>query len=266
MSKCGAEKKSDGLLCEKKGKEQYGGRCGIHKNYEPSVKKRGVKTPTVVTPTVKTVGRLDNLVTTILPDPNCYVEQLLILPNEIQISTPELFEEIWDLHPDELGTGVMFGNEISFPRWQGAFGMNYYFTGEDHKARSFDEHPFLTTLLEWVKKDSGIDYNSLLINWYEDGNHYIGYHSDNEKDLKVLDNGTIAPIYSFSYGQDRDFYIRSNKKSAYPGFKLNLVVPNNSCIIMCGSMQNYYKHSVPKRMGKKKLQRRINITFRLMSQ
>jgi hypothetical protein len=59
MSKCGAEKKKNKLLCENKGKEQYGGRCGIHKNYDnktvktPEVKKPEVKTPEVKTPEVK---------------------------------------------------------------------------------------------------------------------------------------------------------------------------------------------------------------------
>jgi hypothetical protein len=46
MSNCGAEKKSDGLPCENKGKEEYNGRCGLHKNWSmDETTKKIVKTP-----------------------------------------------------------------------------------------------------------------------------------------------------------------------------------------------------------------------------
>ncbi len=37
MLNCGAIKKIDNLPCENKGKKEYKGRCGIHKNYEPPI-------------------------------------------------------------------------------------------------------------------------------------------------------------------------------------------------------------------------------------
>jgi hypothetical protein len=58
MSKCGAIKKSDDLPCENKGKEQYGGRCGTHKNYDEMLLQKKVVSPKVVnvTPKVKVPG------------------------------------------------------------------------------------------------------------------------------------------------------------------------------------------------------------------
>ena len=274
MSECGFIRR-DGTPCTNNGK--YEGRCGIHKNSEE--KSTPVRTPrsgnrkntekksTPVRTPQRDVEPSDDTPWEIinLPDENCYVKQMLSIPDEVKVDS-KLFEEIWDLHPEKFPVGKMMGKEVEFPRWQQVYGVSYYFTGHDIEAKSLYENQYISDLLEWVKRDSGLDYNSVLINWYQDGNHYMGYHSDNEKNLTVLENGSTAPIYSFSYGQKRDFYIRSNNKSTCKDYQLNLAMPDNSCIVMCGDMQKYYKHSVPKRTGKKNpYKRRINITFRLVN-
>lgn len=247
--------------CTNKGK--YEGRCGIHKNSDQkstpvrtprsSNRKSAEKKSTPVRPSQRDVETKDDTPWEIitLPDENCFVKRMLSLPDEVKVDA-DLFEEIWDLHPEKLPTGKMMGKTVEFQRYQQVYGVSYYFTGNDIEAKSLDEHKYISDLLEWVKKDSGLNHNSVLVNWYEDGNHYIGYHSDSEKTLTVLDTGSIAPIYSFSYGQAREFYIRPNTKSTqYKKYELHLPMPDNSCIVMCGDIQTYYKHSVPKRTGKK---------------
>ena len=192
--------------------------------------------------------------TTELSEPNCWVTQTLDLPKEVQL-TSEKFDEIWNLHPTERGTGIMFGKEVTFPRWQESFGRSYYFTGKNHTSRPIDTHPFLEEILEYVNSQESTTYDQILINWYENGLDYIGLHSDDEKSI---DKG--SSIYSFSYGQERDFHIRHKTDSS---FKLNLSMPDNSVIIMGGDMQKFFKHAVPKRVSKKHpLSRRINITVR----
>jgi len=163
------------------------------------------------------------------------------------------FDRLWKLHPEEHGKVKIMGREIDVPRWQKSFGQSYYFTGLEHKAVKLED-PYLRKLLKWVQKDSGKKYKQVLINWYEGGNHYIGPHSDDETHL--VKNSSI---YSFSFGEERDFVIKAKEGDE------RIVVPlkDNSLIIMGGEMQRYYKHSVPKR--KKSKGNRINITFRLFT-
>ncbi len=188
----------------------------------------------------------------ILPDEDCWIKQYTRLPESLRMDD-ELFEEIWDLHPDTQ-TKTNIG---TFHRFESSFGKDYNFSGTQHKARDLNEHPFLGKLLDFVKEHSGEDYNQLFINWYSDGGDYIGYHAD-----KNTLPGTS--VYSFSYGQEREFYVRPiANKSVDPDFKLDLTMPDNSMLIMGGRMQEFYKHSVPKRSKNKYPARRINITMRI---
>ena len=178
-------------------------------------------------------------------------------PKEIKLSKTE-YQELWKMHPKDLGKVKICGRVIDTPRYQESYGESYYYTGINHPAKEINHpakeinHPFLDKLLKWVRNDSGKNYTQMLINWYVDGNHYIGPHSDDTRQLEPN-----SAIYSFSFGQTRDFVIQSKDKT----FRKVIPVKNNMILVMGGEMQKYYKHSVPKR--KNATMSRINITFRL---
>ena len=182
------------------------------------------------------------------------------LPREIHM-TQELYYEIWDMHPETRARGKIFGKDIDFPRWHESFGETYFFNGMNQETKPI-EHPYLCKLMEWVKKHQvyffrsgkSQNYQQLLINWYGNGDDYIGAHSDSE--TQIVQN---SPIYSFSFGQERDFVIKSNDKT----YRNVIKMKHNTLIIMGGEMQKYYKHSVPKRAKSKCPGTRINITMRL---
>ncbi len=199
-----------------------------------------------------------------LPDPNCWIVQSLILPKKLQVNDSE-FEKLWNLHPPMKSQGELGGKQVNFHRYTASCGNSY---DTDYKF-DINSMPLFRNILDFVRNDSDKPYNELLINWYEDGNDYIGYHND---------KGNFIPgssIYSFTYGQERDFYIRPiresvrkrmNIVSVNPDYHLALTMPNNSLIIMGGYMQKYYEHSVPKRTSKRNpLRQRVNITLRLFS-
>lgn len=171
------------------------------------------------------------------------------LPRDLQM-TPQLFDTLWDLHPEELGQVVLYGKLRNTPRYQASYGEDYYYTGMIHKAHPIP-HPYIEALLQWVRQSSGENYRQVLINWYRSGDDYIGPHSDSMKDLVPE-----SAIYSISLGATRDFFV----KSMIDNSKYKLTLEENDVVIMCGSMQRYYKHEVPKRKGAGK---RINVTFRL---
>lgn len=189
---------------------------------------------------------------------NSWYKFIESIPADLQVDT-DLFEHLWSLHPHELGEVKIFGKITKTPRWQQSYGRDYKFSGMNHHALPIED-PYLIKLLEWVKKDSGIEYNQVLINWYQDGNHYIGKHSDDERDLVSGD-----PIYSFSFGQERDFRITNKPKSEFQISPIKIKLPSNSLIIMGGDMQKHYHHEVPKRALSTCPLRRINITVRHFS-
>ena len=79
----------------------------------------------------------------------------------------------------------------------------------------------------------------------------MGWHADNEAEL-----GTDPCIASLSFGDTRRFCLRHNKNKTL--IELNL--ENGSLLLMAGSLQHHWQHSVPKTATAKG--NRINLTFR----
>lgn|SRR3989338_9872593 len=175
--------------------------------------------------------------------------ELHTLPEEIRVN-PQVFEELWSLRPDCPSKVRVFGHLYDTPRLMQTFGQDYYFSGQEHPSLPVT-HPYLIRLREWVHHHSGLPYGQILINWYRSGQDYIADHSDDEKSFVPG-----SAIYSFSFGAQRKFNIRSKKTRV---IEQELSLKNNTLVIMCGEMQKYYKHGVPKSSTSG---RRLNITFR----
>jgi len=90
-----------------------------------------------------------------------------------------------------------------------------------------------------------------LANYYRDGNDSNGWHADNEKEL-----GIDPVIASISLGVERRFDLKHNLTKEKISFHLS----NGSLLIMGGSLQHNWKHTLAK--AKKIEEGRINLTFR----
>jgi alkylated DNA repair dioxygenase AlkB len=149
----------------------------------------------------------------------------------------------------------IFGKNIPIPRKQTAFGdpgTTYTFSGMTVKAKPWTS--ILNKIKSQVEIATGKKYNFCLVNYYENGNNYIGYHKDDEKDL-----GKNPSIASLSFGQERKFYFKSDNKSL-PVVKTKL--SHGSLCYMMHPTNIYWKHSVPKESVKICSKPRINLTFR----
>ena len=153
----------------------------------------------------------------------------------------EQFEALWAKKPVDSQYCIIFGKTIEVPRNYAIFGENYKFAGQENGSS-----PVPDELREYLAYG-----NSILINWYENGEKYIGYHSDNEKGLSKC-------VYGFSYGAERKFKFMEKATKEVT----TLMLPNNSLLIMKDNTQKLYKHSLPvmKRVG-----RRISITVRTLN-
>jgi alpha-ketoglutarate-dependent dioxygenase alkB family protein 2 len=178
------------------------------------------------------------------------------LPDEISKNVLNNIMKEAEFLSDEKSAIVIFGKKTIIPRKQcgyGDEGTSYKFTGVNVEGKTWNDVPILNNIKEYIHKKLNVPVNFVLVNLYRDGNDYIGYHSDDEKDL---DNK--YPIVSLSFGAERTFLL----KHKITGKTHEKLLNNNSCIIMKPPCQSLYKHSVPKRTKIKNS--RINLTFRVI--
>ncbi len=169
----------------------------------------------------------------------------------------------------EQGEIMMFGKKVLEPRltaWYGDEGKEYTYSGKKQTPLAW------TDTLKGIKNKIETDcekltppqsrevrdvpynpvFNSVLLNYYRNGQDSMGWHSDDEKELGL--NPTIA---SLNLGESRRFLIRNK---ADKNLKKEILLTHGSLLIMTDEMQHYWQHAVPKEP--KKQQPRINLTFR----
>jgi alkylated DNA repair dioxygenase AlkB len=128
----------------------------------------------------------------------------------------------------------------------GEEGVVYRYSGTENAAL-----PWTATLLEIKEKIEAVqgEYNYCLLNRYRSAADSMGWHADDEPEM-----GNV--IGSLSLGATRMFRIRHNATKETKTFPAG----NGALIIMAGTMQQFWKHDVPK--TKENVGERINLTFR----
>jgi len=117
----------------------------------------------------------------------------------------------------------------------------------------YNSKQFNTSTTTTNKEDKKkVEFNVCLLNYYENGQQRIGFHSDREE------LGRSTPIASISLGATRQFLIRS--KTDGVNDRTSISMTNGSLIIMENKCQLDYLHSVPKEGNV--TTGRINLTFR----
>lgn len=112
--------------------------------------------------------------------------------------------------------------------------------------------PKITELLNYINTKFASNFNGILINKYENGDEYIGKHSDDEKGLEPN-----CGVICISYGAIRKFRIR-NKETGK--ILLDLPTDPNKIIQMAGNFQKEFTHEIP--VEKKIKDYRYSFTFR----
>lgn len=114
--------------------------------------------------------------------------------------------------------------------------------------------PDILMIKEKVEQLAGIKFNSVLLNYYRDGNDSVAWHSDRES---VLGKNPI--IASVSFGQVRSFDIR-NKEDHQTKYSVRL--EHGSYLLMKAGLQQYWEHRIAKSI--KPMKPRVNLTFRVV--
>lgn len=183
------------------------------------------------------------------------------LPPHLQLSQAA-YQELFDMQPTECGQVQIMGRLLDVPRKQEPFLRGYSFSGVHHKP-SRPPPAIVTHLIAFLSGHEalpGFVPNSALINWYRNGQSYIGRHSDDEGQIKQDAHG-CSYIATASYGTDRVFRIRCKKTGA---IVRDITVSDGHVYVMCGRMQKEFTHEIVKVNGKKGegVGSRISITLR----
>lgn len=146
----------------------------------------------------------------------------------------------------------MFRKTIQTKRemaFYGDVGISYTYSNTTKKALSWTDQ--LLEIKREVEQKTGESFNACLLNLYHSGEEGMGWHTDAEKDLK--ENAAIASV---SLGAERKFIFKHKESKE----KVSLMLENRSLLLMTGTTQSHWLHSLPP--SKKVKTPRINLTFR----
>ena len=148
----------------------------------------------------------------------------------------------------------LFGKTHPLPcltSWYGDAGKDYTYSGIHTHPHPWNEG--LAYFKQRIEALTGVHFNSVLLNWYRNGEDHLHWHADDEPEL-----GHNPIIASLNFGAERDFLL----KRCQDGSKLCIPLRHGSLLVMQGSLQHHWLHAVPKR--KRVEGSRFNLTFRVI--
>ncbi len=165
------------------------------------------------------------------------------------------FKQLLHESPWQQDEVVLFGKRLTTQRkvaWHGEPGCTYRYSGTVKKPHPWP--PLLMDIKRSLEEATGTTFNCCLLNLYHHGGEGMGWHSDDEKEL--VQGGQIA---SLSLGAERRFLFKHRRITQE---KVSLTLHHGSLLLMAGTTQQHWLHSLPKMM--KIHEPRINLTFRQM--
>lgn len=164
------------------------------------------------------------------------------------------YEQLAELISWQQDQIKVYGKDMPIPRlnaWYGDEGMDYRYSGIQLRAMPWNEP--LLALKHQLESSLNVTFNSVLANFYRDGNDSVSWHADDEPEL-----GPRPLIASLSFGETRRFSLRhqTNRSLAVQHIDLE----GGSLLVMAGDTQHNWHHQLPKTPYS--IAGRINLTFR----
>jgi alkylated DNA repair dioxygenase AlkB len=186
------------------------------------------------------------------------------LPKELLAYTPELINptesdfllnKFISESPWKQSIQKMYDKQVLTPRLTAWYSdPEIYDYAALNKSKPNSWTPELLYIKSLVEPLAGVKFNSVLLNYYRDGNDSVAWHSDRESAL-----GKNPIIASVSFGQVRSFDIR-NKADHSEKYAVRL--EHGSFLLMKGGLQAHWEHRIAK--STKPMKARVNLTFRVV--
>ncbi|WP_293308731.1 alpha-ketoglutarate-dependent dioxygenase AlkB family protein [Pedobacter sp. UBA5917] len=135
--------------------------------------------------------------------------------------------------------------------WYGDENYSYTYSNKSKLALPWTKE--LLKLKRISEEQTGVTYNSCLLNLYHNGDEGMAYHSDDEKAL-----AKDSAIASLSFGAERRFLFKHKQSKE----TITLFLEHGSLLVMKDATQTNWLHRLPP--TKKVDQPRVNLTFRTM--
>ena len=187
------------------------------------------------------------------------------LPADTLAYTPGLFnkaesdrllQKFMEETPWQQRLQKLYNKEVLTPRltaWFGEPGTDYTESGKIADPMTWTDESLM--IKERIEPLAGIKFNSVLLNYYRDGNDSVAWHSDKESIL-----GKRPVIASVSFGQVRSFDIR-NKTDHTEKYSVRL--EHGSFLLMKPCLQEGWEHRIAKSV--QPMRARVNLTFRVVT-
>ena len=131
----------------------------------------------------------------------------------------------------------------------------YTYGGAVHKPNPISSNKSLANVMEHVKLIlPEVNFNSILITKYSNGNCHLPYHNDDEESISE-----DSHIVTISLGQSRVLKFRSLSDN---GAEYSVNLSHGQVFTMSKKSQKFFEHSIPKDYSK---QARISITLRFLN-
>jgi alkylated DNA repair dioxygenase AlkB len=186
------------------------------------------------------------------------------IPAEMVDYVPALFNEMdsnfymqkfINKMPWQQKSVLMYGKEVITPRltvWYGDPDVDYSISGSSARPLLWTKE--LLEIKSKIEPLAGVKFDSVLLNYYRDGNDSVSWHSDNDGIP-----GRNRIVGSVSFGQERNFDIRNKENHQ---LKYSIPLENGSYLLMKEGFQENWQHRIAK--STKPMDARVNLTFRLM--
>jgi len=174
-----------------------------------------------------------------------------------QQEADRLFNLLLEEVPWQQTSKKMYDRMVLTPRltaWYGDKKASYRLAGKAIVTNQWLEP--LAALKRRIEQQFNCTFNSVLLNLYRDNNDSVAWHRDRESEL-----GNRPVIGSVSLGQARFFDFRKVNDHSK---KYSLLLKHGSLLLMKGNLQETWEHRIAK--SAKKMQARINLTFRLIGE
>jgi alkylated DNA repair dioxygenase AlkB len=161
-----------------------------------------------------------------------------------------VFKHLWNLHPEDYHHIKIYGKDTATPRYQQSYGMDYAFSGTVAKALPIPE---------------GVVFNQVLLNWYQDGNHYIGSHADDEKSI-TPGSPIVTITFCRRHKEARVFRLRDFTSNTSKAIVHDIVTTHRKVIVMGGDFQKHFRHEIVKASSDARaaaMGKRISVTLRV---
>lgn len=161
-----------------------------------------------------------------------------------------LFDEV-NLNQDYINFDGVLVRESRLTSWQTDTFLEYSYAGKKLLPNPLTKT--VNKLKKLIEEKNNVKLDSVLINYYQDGNDHINYHSDEYQIHKNND------IFVLSFGDTRKFIIRDKINHQN---RDTFLINNGDLFHMYGKCQELYDHSVRREKINNLKLPRISLSFR----